>query len=88
MAGAVQATSYSPLMGLLYVFNLIVGTGALALPRAFQGAGYILSVVVLSISCVVSYVAATFVVEALAIGNAAQYRKRKPTFCSRVLRQH
>ncbi|ETN75246.1 hypothetical protein NECAME_00657, partial [Necator americanus] len=53
MAGAIQAISYSPLMGFLYVFNLIVGTGALALPKAFQGAGYILSIVILSISCLV-----------------------------------
>ncbi|KIH51635.1 hypothetical protein ANCDUO_18277 [Ancylostoma duodenale] len=74
-------------MGLLYVFNLIVGTGALALPRAFQRAGYILSIVVLSISCVASYVAATFVVEALAIGNAAQRRKRKQTSCLGVRRE-
>ena len=28
--------TYSPLTGLIYIFNLIVGTGALTLPAAFQ----------------------------------------------------
>ncbi|KIH47602.1 hypothetical protein ANCDUO_22335 [Ancylostoma duodenale] len=43
-AGNDQSTQYSPTMGLLYIFNLIVGTGALALPKAFQTAGYALSI--------------------------------------------
>ena len=30
---------YSPLTGLVYIFNLIVGTGALTLPAAFHEAG-------------------------------------------------
>uniref|UniRef100_A0A8L8KLS5 Aa_trans domain-containing protein n=1 Tax=Heligmosomoides polygyrus TaxID=6339 RepID=A0A8L8KLS5_HELPZ len=71
------STLYSPTMGYLYVFNLIVGTGALALPKAFQAAGYALSVVVLLISCAVSYIAATFVIESLSVGNAVNARKRK-----------
>ncbi|KAE9419383.1 hypothetical protein Angca_003341, partial [Angiostrongylus cantonensis] len=63
-------------IGLLCVFNLIVGTGALALPKAFQTAGYALSIVVLVISCTVSYISATFVVESLSVGNAVNVRKR------------
>ncbi|KHJ98887.1 transmembrane amino acid transporter protein [Oesophagostomum dentatum] len=85
MAGTVDAsTSYSPLMGLLYIFNLIVGTGALALPKAFQHAGYILSLVILAVSAIVSYISATFVLEALAIGNAAQKRKQVATIESKT----
>ena len=30
-------------VGLIYVFNLIVGTGALTLPAAFAGAGWVIS---------------------------------------------
>ena len=30
---------YSPATGFIYVFNLIVGTGALTLPAAFHDAG-------------------------------------------------
>ncbi|VDM74293.1 unnamed protein product [Strongylus vulgaris] len=78
MAGTVEtATTYSSWMGLLYVFNLIVGTGALALPRAFQQAGYILSIAILAVSAGASYISATFVLESLATGNAVQHRRRK-----------
>ncbi|KAK6759793.1 hypothetical protein RB195_021392 [Necator americanus] len=72
-----RSTQYSPSIGLLYIFNLIVGTGALALPKAFQTAGYALSVLILLISCGVSYIAATFVVESLSVGNAVHVRKRR-----------
>ncbi|CAJ0610398.1 unnamed protein product [Cylicocyclus nassatus] len=76
-AGSVQTTQYSPTVGLLYIFNLIVGTGALALPKAFQTAGYVLSILVLLISGLVSYIAATFVVESLSVGNAVHVRRRR-----------
>ena len=34
------------LVGLVYVFNLIVGTGALAIPKAFGLAGWLVSTIV------------------------------------------
>ncbi|KJH46922.1 hypothetical protein DICVIV_07002 [Dictyocaulus viviparus] len=71
------STLYTPTIGLLYVFNLIVGTGALALPKAFQSAGYAFSILVLLISCSASFISATFVIESLSIGNAVIIRKRK-----------
>uniref|UniRef100_A0A158PPK0 Transmembrane protein 104 homolog (inferred by orthology to a C. elegans protein) n=1 Tax=Anisakis simplex TaxID=6269 RepID=A0A158PPK0_ANISI len=64
------------------VFNLIVGTGALALPKAFENAGYILAVILLVVSSfmrksyVYSYVCATFVIEGMAIANAATQTSR------------
>lgn len=36
-------------MGLMYVFNLIVGTGALAMPAPIAQAGWLLSLVILII---------------------------------------
>lgn len=69
--------TYTPAVGLLYVFNLIVGTGALALPKAFQTAGWALSVVVLLISCLVSYVSATFVIESLSVANAVTVKQKR-----------
>lgn len=33
--------------GMIYIFNIIVGTGALALPKAFQQGGYVLSTLLL-----------------------------------------
>ncbi|GMT36048.1 hypothetical protein PFISCL1PPCAC_27345 [Pristionchus fissidentatus] len=69
--------TYSSSVGLLYVFNLIVGTGALALPKAFQSAGWLLSIVLLVISCITSYISATFVVESLSIANAATQKRKR-----------
>ncbi|EGT30166.1 hypothetical protein CAEBREN_16477 [Caenorhabditis brenneri] len=69
--------TYSQTVGLLYVFNLIVGTGALALPKAFQSAGWLLSISLLTFSAFMSYVAATFVIEALSVANAVLSKKRR-----------
>lgn len=69
--------TYSQTVGLLYVFNLIVGTGALALPKAFQTAGWFLSISLLTFSAFMSYVAATFVIEALSVANAVLSKRRR-----------
>lgn len=34
-------------VGLVYMFNLIVGTGALTMPKAFASAGWLVSLVLL-----------------------------------------
>ncbi|CAF0832719.1 unnamed protein product [Didymodactylos carnosus] len=55
--------------GMIYVFNIIVGTGALALPKAFHEGGYILSTILLLILGFFSYVSATFMIESMALAN-------------------
>lgn len=52
------------------MFNLIVGTGALTLPAAFQDAGWLFSTVALVVLCFVSFVTVTFVIESVACANA------------------
>ena len=37
--------SLGPQVGLIYVFNVIVGTGALTMPGAFVAAGWLLGLV-------------------------------------------
>uniref|UniRef100_A0A915BT55 Amino acid transporter transmembrane domain-containing protein n=1 Tax=Parascaris univalens TaxID=6257 RepID=A0A915BT55_PARUN len=68
--------AYSTKIGYILIFNLIVGTGALALPKAFHSAGCLLGVLLLSISAFMSYVCATFVVEGMAIANAVALRNK------------
>uniref|UniRef100_A0A914RTP2 Amino acid transporter transmembrane domain-containing protein n=1 Tax=Parascaris equorum TaxID=6256 RepID=A0A914RTP2_PAREQ len=68
--------AYSTKIGYILIFNLIVGTGALALPKAFHSAGCLLGVLLLSISAFMSYVCATFVVEGMAIANACNKKRR------------
>jgi amino acid permease len=65
------------------VFNLIVGTGSLLLPKAFSETGYVLSSILIIFLAFTSYLTVTFVVEALSCSNAIlkwrrlQYMKRE-----------
>lgn len=60
-------------IGLIFLFNLIVGTGALALPHAFAKAGWLLGLVVIAILAFISYMTVTFVIETMACANAIYY---------------
>jgi len=60
-------------MGLVYIFNLIVGTGALTMPAAFASAGWLLSSLCILLLAVLSYVTAGWMVEAMACCNALRH---------------
>lgn len=65
----------------VYIFNLIVGAGALTLPLAFSNAGVILGTILLVVLAFMSYMNATYMVEAMATANAYdrhKSRKKKP----------
>ena len=47
MPSEISGSTYYPWVGLTYVFNLIVGTGALTLPAAFAHAGWAISLCVI-----------------------------------------
>ncbi|XP_008586485.1 PREDICTED: transmembrane protein 104 isoform X1 [Galeopterus variegatus] len=78
MAGEITETGelYSPYVGLVYMFNLIVGTGALTMPKAFATAGWLVSLVLLVFLGFMSFVTTTFVMEAMAAANAQLRWKR------------
>src|SRR3989338_5372864 len=65
-----KETQYSLFSGDIYTFNLIVGIGVLSMPKAFGEAGLGLGTIMLLIFCFLSFVAATWLVEALASANA------------------
>ncbi|CAG9830517.1 unnamed protein product [Diabrotica balteata] len=64
------ADRYPSWVGLVYIFNLIVGTGALTLPAAFAGAGWLFSTIMIVFLAFVSFVTVTFVIESMACANA------------------
>ncbi|XP_022233734.1 transmembrane protein 104 homolog isoform X3 [Drosophila obscura] len=64
------APTYSNLVGFIFIFNLIVGTGALTLPGVFAKAGWMLSLIVIILLATISYMTVTFVIEAMACANA------------------
>ncbi|XP_065175112.1 transmembrane protein 104-like isoform X1 [Sycon ciliatum] len=61
---------YSRPVGFVYVFNLIVGAGVLAMPKAFADVGWVLGVVLLCILAFMSFVTATMMIEGMAAANA------------------
>jgi amino acid permease len=64
--------------GLVYLFNLIVGTGALTMPAAFANSGWLISLVVVILLCFISYITTTFVIESMSSANAIiKYQKSK-----------
>ena len=56
--------------GFVYIFNLIIGVGALTLPKAFSNAGLALGTILIFLLCFVSYMTATYMIEAMAAANA------------------
>lgn len=72
MSGYIGETgaTYSRAVGLVYVFNLVVGTGALTMPKAFSSAGWLLSLITILVLSLMGFMTVTFVVESMAIANA------------------
>jgi hypothetical protein len=69
--GAVaEPGGYSANVGAVYVFNLIVGAGALTMPHAFAQVGILPGTCFLLFLSLLGYVCATFVVEGMALSNA------------------
>ena len=69
--------SYSWQVAFIYVFNLVVGVGALALPKAFAQTGWILGLIALGVLGLMSYCTSTFMIEAMSIANAVLHCKLK-----------
>ena len=72
MAGGANddGSMYSSSMATVFIFNLIVGAGALTIPHAFARVGVYLGTACLIWLGYLSYVSATFVAESMACANA------------------
>ncbi|XP_013143457.1 PREDICTED: transmembrane protein 104 [Papilio polytes] len=79
---------YSVWVGLIYIFNLIVGTGALTLPAAFARAGWGLSTISLLFLAFMSFMNATYVIETLACANAVFKWKRLQFIKRNSIQEH
>ncbi|OQS02085.1 hypothetical protein THRCLA_05511 [Thraustotheca clavata] len=76
--GSVDAgSSYSPSTGFVFLFNLIVGAGALTIPHSFAQVGLLYGTGALCLLALVSYISATFVIEAIAGVNALRRLKNE-----------
>ncbi|XP_065356817.1 transmembrane protein 104 homolog isoform X2 [Calliphora vicina] len=64
--------TYSNWVGFIFIFNIIVGTGALTLPGVFAKAGWFLSLIIIILLAIISYITVTFIIEAMAAANAVK----------------
>jgi len=62
----------TPLAASATVCNLLLATGPFAYPYSFVGLGPILSTVIMLITCVLAYISATYMVEAIAMANSQE----------------
>ncbi|CAG9786291.1 unnamed protein product [Diatraea saccharalis] len=88
MPSTESGDQYSVWVGLVYIFNLIVGTGALTLPAAFAKAGWGLSTVSLVFLAFMSFMNATYVIETMACANAVYKWKRLQTIKRESIQDH
>ncbi|XP_067671122.1 transmembrane protein 104-like [Haliotis asinina] len=75
--GTETGAQYGTVVGLVYIFNLIVGTGALTMPAAFQEAGWLVSLILVVLLAFFSYITVTIVTEVMAVANAVLRLERK-----------
>jgi len=69
MVNTEVGTEYNTFAAGVFVFNLIVGVGVLALPSGFMSAGLIGGAVFLTFMALIAYMTMTFLVETLAAAN-------------------
>ncbi|CAI5726907.1 unnamed protein product [Peronospora effusa] len=72
--GGPSIGNYTPFTGFVFIFNLIVGAGALTIPHAFANVGIIYGSIALSFLASISYMTATFMTESIAGVNALKRR--------------
>ena len=60
-----------------YIFNLVIGVGALALPLAFTEAGLILGTLLIVTLAFMSFMTTSYVIEAMAAANAYNILKER-----------
>ena len=68
-------TGQSPFVAFIFIFNLIVGTGALTMPKAFAQAGWLVSTLVVVTLAFMSFMSVTFVIESMSIANYMEKRR-------------
>lgn len=72
----------SPLAASATVVNLVLATGPFTYPYGFSQLGPILSIAVMIPTCIVAYITATFMIEAISISNAKRSRIRQGSLFS------
>ncbi|KAK5584866.1 hypothetical protein RB653_006484 [Dictyostelium firmibasis] len=74
--GPSDGSTYSKKTAFVYIFNLIVGVGALALPYGFSKAGLVLGLLFLAAIGFLAFITTTWLIEGLSIANFILVNKK------------
>ncbi|KYQ91920.1 transmembrane protein [Tieghemostelium lacteum] len=78
MAGGVDdGTTYTKKTAFIYIFNLVVGVGALALPSGFKQAGLFLGTIFLAFVGFIAFITTTYIIESSAASNYILKQERR-----------
>lgn len=66
----------TPLQASATVINLVLATGPFTYPQGFVQLGPVLSSILMVVTCVIAYMTATFMVEAISVANANDKKRR------------
>ncbi|EGC28464.1 hypothetical protein DICPUDRAFT_160120 [Dictyostelium purpureum] len=78
MAGGVDdGSTYNKKTAFVYIFNLVVGVGALSLPYGFSRAGLVLGTLFLAIIGFLAFITTTWIIEASAAANFILRNEKK-----------
>jgi len=66
----------TPLQASATVINLVLATGPFTYPQGYVQLGPVLSTILMAITCLVAYITATFMIEAVSIANANDKKRR------------
>ena len=62
--------SYTLPVGMVYCFNLMMGAGLIALPKAFVQSGWVLGLIGITVLAFFSYITVTYIIEAQSVHDA------------------
>lgn len=71
-----QMQPMSPMQASSTIVNLVLATGPFSYPQGFVQLGPVLSLTLLIITTFISYITATFMIEAVSVANAEDSSKR------------
>lgn len=67
----------TPLAASATIVNLLLATGPFSYPQGFVELGPVVSTILLAISCIIAYITATFMIEAISVANAEDPTRRR-----------
>mmetsp|Transcript_16118 Transcript_16118/g.33214 ORF Transcript_16118/g.33214 Transcript_16118/m.33214 type:complete len:149 (+) Transcript_16118:2-448(+) len=77
MGAPAAGTSFGYIVGGIFIFNLVVGTGSLALPSGWYAAGLVWGILMTLLIFFLAYICVTFVIETQSVATVMIEKRKK-----------